>query len=207
MDEQIRKAIASFYASFLRARQGMEYAREIGAKFAASLIGNGGVRMGKRLSTHYKIECLRDGKLVWVEEFDNLVVTAGLNDSLDKHFKGSTYTAAWYVGLTDGTPTFAAGDTMSSHAGWTEITAYSESNRPTLSLGTVSAGSVDNSASKAQFTISGTTTVGGAFLATDNTKGGTSGTLYGGGAFSEGDRSVVSGDVLNVTVTLTAAAS
>ena len=63
----------------------------------------------KGLSTHYRVECHdKDGNMKWVEEFDNLVVTAGLNDSLDKHFKGSTYTAAWYVGITAATPSFAA---------------------------------------------------------------------------------------------------
>ena len=94
---------------------------------------------------------------------------------------------------------------MSSHSGWTENTTYSESVRQTLTLGSVSGGSVSNSASKAAFTINGTTTVGGAFLVTNSTKGGSTGTLYGGGAFAEGNRSVVSGDTLNVTITLTAA--
>jgi hypothetical protein len=162
----------------------------------------------KGLSTHYKIECFApDGSLKWIEEFDNLVVTAGLNDSLDKHFKGSSYTAAWYIGLTDSSPTFAAGDTMSSHSGWTEADDYSESVRQTLTLGSVSGGSVDNSASKAAFSINGTVTVGGAFLTTVNTKNGTTGVLYGGGAFSGGNRAAQNGDTLNVTITLTATAS
>ena len=96
---------------------------------------------------------------------------------------------------------------MSSHAGWTEVTAYSESVRQTLTLGTVSSQSVDNSASKAVYSINGTATVGGIFVTTDSTKSGTSGTLYGGGAFTGGDKSVGSGDTLNVTVTLTAASA
>jgi hypothetical protein len=186
----------------------MKQLRNVAANFIAGLVGRGGVNVGKGLSTHYKIECFdANGNLKWVDEFDNLVVTAGLNDSLDKHFKGSSYTAAWYVGLTGSSPTFAAGDTMSSHAGWTENTDYGEANRPALSLGSVASGSVDNSASKAQFSINATATIGGAFVVTNNTKGGTTGTLYGGGAFSEGNRSVVNGDVLNVTVTLTASAA
>lgn len=162
-----------------------------------------------QLTNRYEIECRdKNGKLKWTEVIEeNLVVNAGLDDSLDKHLKGSAYTAAWYVGLTDGTPTVAAADTMSSHAGWAEVTAYSESVRQTLTLGTVSSQSVDNSASKAVFSINGTATVGGCFITTNNTKGGTSGTLYGAGAFSGGDKSVTSGDVLNVTVTCTAAAS
>lgn len=166
------------------------------------------VRHAVQLENHYKVECYGpDGKLKWEDEFDNLVVTAGLNDSLDKHLKGSAYTAAWYVGLTGATPSPAAGDTMASHVGWTDDTTYSNGTRPTLTLGTVSGGSVDNSASKAVFNINGTATIGGAFVTSDSTKGGTTGILYGAGAFTGGNRSVASGDTLNVTVTLTATAS
>ena len=157
---------------------------------------------------HYIVECIGpDGKLKWTDEFDNLVTNEGLNDNLDKYLKGSTYTAAFYVGLTDGTPTVNAADTMSSHAGWTEVTDYSESTREALVLGTVASQSVDNSASKASYSINATATVGGAFITTVSTKGGTTGVLYGVGAFSGGDKSVDNGDTLNVTVTCTAAAS
>lgn len=170
------------------------------------VVSNPEINVGKKVSEHYIVEAFRDGKLLWVEEFDNLVVNVGLDDSLDKHLKGSAYTAAWYVGLTDGTPSFAAGDTMASHVGWTEEQTYDELVRQDLTLGAVSGQSVDNSASKAVFTISGTATFGGAFVCSDNTKGGTTGILYGGGAFSQ-DRALIDNDVLNVTVTCTAAAS
>lgn len=186
----------------------MEENRINDMKVEARLVANSIMPIGaKRLEDRIKVEAFRDGKLLWVEEFDNLVVDVGLNDSLDKHLKGSAYTAAWYVGVVGATPTFAAGDTMSGgHAGWTEQTTYDEANRPALTLGTVSGKSVDNSASKAVFTISGTVTLGGAFIVTTNNKGGTTGILYGGGAFSQ-NRSLVDNDVLNVTITCTAAAS
>jgi len=178
-------------------------------KMAGQALAGAGVAGEKRLKTVYKIEAFGpDGKLKWTDEFENLVVDAGLDDSLDKHLKGSSYTAAWYVGLMDGTPSPAAGDTMSSHAGWSEVTAYSEATREALTLGSVSSQSVDNSASKASFSInSNSTTIGGAFIASDNTKSGTSGVLYGAGAFSAGDKTLDNGDTLNVTVTLTASAS
>lgn len=164
---------------------------------------------GPLMRSLYRFECFdRDGKLKWVEEVPNLVVTAGLNDILDKYFKGSSYSAAHFVGLVDnaGFSAYAAGDTMGSHAGWAESTAYSNANRPTLTLGTVSSGSVDNAASKAQFTINATATIRGAFVTTNNTKGGTTGTLYGEADFAA-SRSVINGDTLNVTVTLTAASA
>lgn len=147
----------------------------------------------------------KDGNIKWEETSHNLVVTTGLNDILDKYYKGSTYTAAHYVGLKLA-GTIAAGDTMSSHAGWSESTSYSNANRPTFTPGTVSGGSVDNSASKASFTINGTATIAGAFLTTNNTKGGTTGTLIGATDFGTA-RSVLSGDTLDVTVTATLTAS
>lgn len=188
--------------------KGASYDANLGVGFGAEADQEAGLRAGLSFSNHFKVECFdRDGKLKWVEEFDNLVVDVGIDDALDKYLKGSGYTASFFVGLTDGTPTVAAGDTMASHAGWVEVTAYSESVRQTLTLGTVASKSVDNSASKAAFSINATTTVGGAFIATNSTKGGTTGILYGAGAFSGGDKAAADGDSLNVTITLTGSAS
>jgi len=167
------------------------------------------IEAAKVLSTHYHVVA-RDpqGNVKWTDDFDNLVVNAGLDDSLDKHLKGSAYTAAWYMGLADGTPTFAAGDTEASHAGWTEVEAYDEAVRQTLTFGAVSGQSVDNSGSPEVFTIStNDTTIGGAFLSTTDTMGGSVDTLYGGGAFTAGDKTLDDGDTLTITVTCTAAAS
>jgi hypothetical protein len=147
----------------------------------------------------------KDGNLKWEERNHNLVVNQGLKDMNDKYFSGSTYTAAWYIGLVQGPAsgtTFAAGDTLASHAGWTEDTAYA-GNRKTATFGaatTADPSVISNSASPAQFTMNGTTTIGGAFLTNVDT--GTSGILFSASDFqSPGDRSVVNGDVLNVTYT------
>ena len=185
----------------------MKEINSLGLSSSADVEKGGRETYGFGLMTHYHFECFDiNGDLKWEDGFKNLVVNVGLDDNLDKYFKGSAYTAAFYVGLTDGAPvTVAAADTMSSHAGWAEVVPYSDTNRPTLTLGTVSGQSVDNSASKAVFNINATSTVGGAFVCTDNTKSGTSGILYGAGAFAA-DKSVTSGDTLNVTITLTAAA-
>jgi hypothetical protein len=176
-----------------------------GADAAGEAKARSGVAAGVVFKNHYHFQCFGpDGKLKWEDGFDNLVTTVGLNDNLTKYFKGSSYTAAWYVGLTTGSPTFANGDTAASHTGWTESSAYSEAVRQTLTLGTASGGSIDNSAAKATFSINANATLGGAFVISDNTKGGTTGTLYGGGAFSAGNKSLNSGDTLQVTITLTA---
>jgi hypothetical protein len=149
-----------------------------------------------------------DGQLKWRVVENNLVVNTGLDDILDKYWRGSNYSASHFVGLTDGTPTVDAADTMASHAGWAEVTAYSNATRPALTLGAVSGQSVDNSAAKASFNINAdSTTIGGAFVCTNNTKGGTSGVLIGAVAFTGGDKSADNGDTLNVTVILTASSS
>lgn len=147
----------------------------------------------------YLFECYdKHGKLKWREIVRNLVTTEGGNDILTQYYKGSAYTAAHYLGLTGGSPTFALADTLASHAGWTEATPYS-GNRPTLTgnWGTAASKSLATSAA-ISIAITATATVGGGFIAT--AASGTAGTLVGGGAFSA-DRSVASGDTLNVTPT------
>lgn len=149
--------------------------------------------------TKWKITCTGpDGQVKWEETVDNLITTVGRNDLGEKYFKGTSYTAAWYVGL-KGSGAPATSDTMSSHPNWTEITSYSQSTRPTLVLGTFSNGSASNTANKAVFDITGTVTVAGTFVVNNNTKGGTSGVLYAVADFST-PRGMASGDVLNAEV-------
>lgn len=147
----------------------------------------------------------KDGNLKWEDRATNLVVNEGLKDMNDKYFSGSGYTAAWYLGLVQGPSSgtsFAAGDTLATHGGWTEDTAYS-GNRKAVTFGaatTADPSVITNSGSPAQFTMNGTTTIAGAFLCSVAT--GTSGILFSEADFqSPGDRAVVSGDVLNVTYT------
>ena len=183
----------------------MDHEIKTRAKMEASLDAHAGIKQHALARTSYKVECFDiDGNLKWVEMFDNLVVNAGLDDILDKYFKGSTYTASFFVGIVDnaGWTAYAAADTMASHTGWAESSAYSEGTRPALTLGTVASQSVDNSASKAAYSINATKTIRGAFVTDSNTKGGATGLLYGEGDFAA-SRAVVSGDTLNVTVTMT----
>jgi hypothetical protein len=162
--------------------------------------------LGLRVRTRHVFECFgADGALKWREELDNLVVTEGLNALITNTFKTIPGSVAWYVGL-KGTGTPVAGDTMASHASWSEVVPYSEGARQTLTLGTVSGGSVDNSASKATFSINGSSTIYGAFVTSNSTKSGTTGTLYGASDFSA-SRAVISGDSLAVTVTISITAT
>jgi len=159
------------------------------------------------METRYEAVC-RDaaGNIKWVATAKNLVVTEGLNTLITACFKTIPSSVTWYLGLkSTGTPD--AADVMNSHATWTELTAYDEATRPAWTPGTVSAGSVSNTASKARFTASGAMTVLGLFMTSNNTKSGTTGTLYGAADFTEGSRAMVDNDTLDVTATVSASAT
>lgn len=173
----------------------------------AGVARGGPATAGAKAHGEYLIECFdKDGNLKWSTQVPNLVVDVGLQDMNTKYFTGSSYTAAWYIGLygagASNTPN--KNDTMLSHAGWTEVTAYSNANRPTVTFGTATTADpsvISNTASPATFNINGTATIGGAFLTTGSGKGGTAGTLFSASDFTGGDRSVVNGDTVNVTYT------
>lgn len=175
---------------------------EVAESSMTSLSMKNGMAESVGATGNYVVECFGpDGQVKWSENIENIVVTVGKTDLLDNYFAGSSYTAAWYMGLVDGasTPTYAVGDTMSSHSGWVESTAYSNSTRPTVSWNAASAGS--KASTSTSFNINATATIIGAFMVTNSTKGGTTGTLYSAGSFSAGSRSVLSGDTLNITYT------
>lgn len=162
---------------------------------------------GLRLGGIFTVTCHdKTGKTKWEEKFHNTVVNDGINHVLDILFSGSTQVNPWYLGLTDGTPTVAATDTMASHAGWSEVVAYSEATRQEF-VDVRSSQSVSNSASPASYSVNGPATVGGVFLSSDNAKSGTAGTLLSAEAFTGGDRTVADGDTVKVTYTFTGANS
>ena len=158
--------------------------------------------VGVELTNVWTMTCLdSEGNEKWSETKKNLIVTEGLNHILDVAFHADTQITTWYIGL-KGSGTPAAGDTLASHASWSEITDYS-GDRKEWTEGAASSGSMTNS-STVDFLITGSATVAGAFLGSAET--GTSGTLYGVVDFASA-RSVLSGDTLQVTVTVTAASS
>jgi hypothetical protein len=152
----------------------------------------------------FTVTCVdKDGNEKWVDIAPNLVVNVGLQDMNTKFFSGSAYTAAWYVGLVNGTSattTFSGGDTLATHAGWTENTSYG-GNRKAATFGAATLAdpsNINNATSTASFTMNATATIAGAFLT--NVATGSTGLLFSESDFqSPGDRSVVSGDVLLVT--------
>ena len=176
----------------------------IGVRFEGAVRARAALDAGARVRGRWAMECYGpDGVLKWREDFDNIVVNEGLDELLTMALATGSPEAAWYVGLKDtGTP--AAADTMASHASWATITPYSDATDPLWVDAGVSGQSIDNSASKASFAINATEEVFGAFLKSNNTKGGSTGKLYAVGDFGT-SRNVQSGDTLEVTATFTTA--
>jgi hypothetical protein len=176
---------------------------------SASLTANKGSTERTGAGGIFTVTCVgADGVEKWSDTFPNLVVNEGLQDMNSKYFQGSGYTAAWYLGLVQGPgsgTTFAAGDTLATHAGWTELvagTAYT-GNRKAVTFGTATTADpsvITNSASPSSFAmlVNGTV-VAGALLC--NAASGTSGVLFSAGDFTGGDKTVDNGDTLNVTYT------
>lgn len=173
---------------------------------AAGVVARPSLEDALNIKGRYVVECIgADGAVKWTDEINNLVTTEGKNDFLTQYLKGATYSAGTvYMGL-KGTGSAAAGDTLASHAGWSELNISASSGaRIAVTLGTASGGSLaTSSASSFSITAAGPTTVAGVFVVTNGgaaTNGSTTGKLFSAGDFSS-SRSVISGDTLNVSYT------
>ena len=152
-----------------------------------------------------------DGNLRWEDEFPNTVVTVGKNLILDQALAGSTYTAAEFMGLISSASysAISATDTMASHSGWLEAGSANaptfSGNRGSAAWSAASAGAKALSSSLS-FSITGTGTIKGAFLVggsgATNVVAATTGVLISAGLFTGGDRSVLSGDTVSVSYSM-----
>jgi hypothetical protein len=176
-----------------------------GGLVAGTQSGESALAMG-----YFTFECFdKDGNLKWREERHNMVVNVGIQYMAGTALTSTTQITAWYVGLIGpgSGNTYARTDTLASHSGWTEVTPYS-GNRPAITFvaATNANPSVVTNSTAVSYSINATQTVGGAFLC--SAASGTTGTLFSESNFqSPGDRSVVSGDTLNVTYTFSLTAA
>jgi hypothetical protein len=148
------------------------------------------------------VEHIREGKTIGQYSIPNGIVDVGLNHILETQFNGGTPVTAWYIGLIDNA-SFSAlsnADTMGSHAGWIENDDYDEATRPEWTAGTAASRQITN-ASTVDFSINATATIKGIFITSNNTKNGTTGTLWATAAFGA-NVSVQNGDTLKITYTV-----
>lgn len=171
-----------------------------------------GLRSGEKYRGHILLELFnneKEMKLIGRTECHNLVVSEGLDASLDIMFHGSTQITTWYCVIAETNTTPAAGMTYAVPV-FTEWAAYDEATRPAYNEAASSGQSITNSANKAELTANAAKTlygaglVGGGSAATtkSNTAGG--GTLFNFGLFAS-SQAVQSGNVVNLTITITAA--
>ena len=158
------------------------------------------------LRGRFKVDHIRGGQLLKQYQFNNDITNQGKNDIFDTFFFDLTPIASssWYIGLISlsGYSALAAGDTMASHSGWAEFTAYTQANRVAWGPGASSSQTITN-ASAAVFDINASGTVKGVFITTNNTKSGTTGRLWATALFS-GDVPVVNTDQLRITYSVSA---
>jgi hypothetical protein len=172
------------------------------------------------IAGYYHVECRdKDGNLKWEEGFPNLVNADGKQLMLDTLLKGSSYTVVGpFLGLISGSgSTFAASDTMTSHAGWTEFVNYTVGGSAVrgtavfasaTSAGATPTNVTTSAAAAITYTITGAGgTVGGCFLVTgsgaSSTQNNTGGTLYSAGNFATA-KVTTAGDTVSVTYSTTA---
>ncbi|EER61548.1 hypothetical protein AcdelDRAFT_0883 [Acidovorax delafieldii 2AN] len=120
-----------------------------------------------------------DGRILHIERgTPNRVPVEGLNDMANCYLKGSAAPAAFYIGLWTGSHIPNGDETAANLASMvSEATAYLQTGRLPLVLGTVANGAVSNAASLARFDMQGTATINGAFLSTVQAKGADTGKL------------------------------
>jgi len=158
---------------------------------------------GLKLGGRFRVEHFdKDGDLKATYRFPNGIVDVGLNKILDDMFDSGTQSATWSLGLIDNTSftAVAAADTMASHAGWIESTAYTETARPEWTAGTPASRAITNAAT-VDFSINATVTLQGIFVVDSAVKSGTAGTLWSTALFAS-TVGAVNGDTLKITYTV-----
>ena len=138
----------------------------------------------------------------------NLVVSQGLIHVLNTVFAGAAQVTQWYIGLFSGNvtpqPNWTAANVV---ANATELTGYAPSTRPGFTVAPVSAPSLGNTGSEANFAFdaSGPYIARGAFLISVSNKGSTTGVLMAATRFAADRAGLNSPDQLGVRYVLTAA--
>lgn len=157
-----------------------------------------GINLG--FTWHIERVRLSDGAVLDSEVAHNLVPVEGLNHIISVALKNGVPFANFYVGLYEGAYTPVPTDKATTFpAAATELTAYEQTTRQPLVLGTVDNGTVDNVAAKAEFT--GTTNgkfAQGGFISSAPTKGAATGVLISAVKFPS-PKPLDAGTILRVT--------
>ena len=170
-----------------------------------------------RLTAHGHVftDHFRNGSLLeHKDEGGNTFTTEGMANILNTYFKAATQPTAIYCGIFKGNITPALSDTAASALGSGGRFAecldvdYDDpvTNRPAYVVTTTATAITTNTAAKSEFTLAGSITVYGAFLATSQAKTATTGVLICGKRFATA-KACEDGDGLAVTYNITLSTS
>lgn len=120
----------------------------------------------------------KDGHEVDEETKANLIPTVGMNFLVRSPFGDVTPESTFYLGLFRGNYIPSPGSTSADiPSGMVEFIDYSEAQRPLWDRSFTGQAGMDNSISKATFTVTQDRTIRGAFLVSKADKGGSTGLL------------------------------
>lgn len=163
-----------------------------------------------KLSGNWTVECVRDGKVIWVEKGKNIIPTEGLNHILNVAIGTASKSQAWYIGIFKNNYTPLSTNTAANSLGLNGLYGEAQdaeydppSDRPTYTVSSATGGVISNAAAKAEFQIKQALTIYGAFITNTQAKNSTSGVLLAAKKFDT-PRNVVSGDIVYVTYEITA---
>jgi hypothetical protein len=163
-----------------------------------------------KVAGYFNYEHIRNGEVIDTWQEPNLVVDEGLNYTLDAAFSGGSVSTNWFIGIFKNNYTPIASNVAATFPGagvaGEATTEYSQATRPAWVEAGVSAKTITNTASPAVFTFTSTVSIYGAFLISNNVKGGTTGVLAAASRFAS-VRNMLATDALNVTYTLNVSSS
>lgn len=148
---------------------------------------------------NYTIEVIRGGAVVDSETVHNLMPEEGRNHAVSVITKGATQVPTWYIGLFEGNYVPVDSDKAATFPTVaTESTAYLPATRVEFNEGAAVAGTVENTANRAEFAFTANKTIYGAFLASAQAKGAVTGVLMSAARFTA-PKTLQIDDVLRVT--------
>lgn len=147
----------------------------------------------------YTLEVVRNGAVIDSETVHNIMPEEGRNHAVSVITKGATQAAAWFIGLFEGNYVPVDSDKAATFPTVaTESTAYLPATRVEFVEGAATAGVVENTLNRAEFTFTAAKTVYGAFLVSAQAKGAITGVLMSAARFTA-PKVLQIDDVLRVT--------
>lgn len=127
---------------------------------------------------HFTLRERAGGRILGRETIRNVFTTEGMNYVLDAALGSRAKLNAFFLGLFEANYTPTTADTAAAFpAAATETTAYTPSTRVAFTPNAVSAATISNVGLEGQFTFTADKTIYGAFVASAQAKGATTGVL------------------------------